>query len=135
MKINLRGVTLEVRRCRNLQKFLGSSRWRWSSAEAVLWRSMAAMAAVAMAAVIMAAVAMEAGIMAGVGAVFGGRIGGLTTITTNRVTAAGCAYRFCAMVIGWCSASGAAGNDQNTCSDFAEAASVGGLFISGSIIL
>jgi hypothetical protein len=30
------------------------------------------------------------------------------------VTAAGCAYGFCAMVIGWCSASGAAGNDQNT---------------------
>jgi hypothetical protein len=44
----------------------------------------------------------------------GAAVGGLTTITTNRVTAAGCAYGFCAMVIGWCSASGAAGNDQNT---------------------
>jgi len=68
----------------------------------------------------MAAVAMEAVIAAagaaavGVGAAVGVRIGGLTTITTNRVTAAGCAYGFCAMVIGWCSASGAAGNVQNT---------------------
>jgi len=80
----------------------------------------AAMAAAAMVVAGMAAVAMEAVIAAagaaavGVGAAVGVRIGGLTTITTNRVTAAGCAHGFCAMVIGWCSASGAAGNDQNT---------------------
>jgi hypothetical protein len=66
----------------------------------------AGMAAVAMEAVIAAAGAAAVGV--------GVRIGGLTTITTNRVTAAGCAYGFCAMVIGWCSASGAAGNVQNT---------------------
>jgi hypothetical protein len=65
---------------------------------------------VAMAAAMEAAIAAAGAAAVGVGAA----VGGLTTITTKRVTAAGCAYGFCAIIIGWCSASGAAGNDQNT---------------------
>jgi len=38
----------------------------------------------------------------GVGAAVGARIGDPITITTNRVTAAGCACGFCAIIIGWC---------------------------------
>jgi hypothetical protein len=38
------------------------------------------------------------------------------------VTAAGRACGFCAIIIGWCGASGAAGNVQSTVSDFGETA-------------
>src|ERR1035441_4384947 len=79
----------------------------------------AGMAAVAMEAVAMEAVIAAAGAAAvGVGAAVGVRIGGLTTITTNRVTAAGCACGYCAVAIGWCGPSGSAGNAQNTRSGF-----------------
>jgi hypothetical protein len=81
------------------------------------------MGTLAMEAVIAGAVAagIMAGIMAGiaeavagVGAAVGARIGDPITITTNRVTAAGRACGFCAIIIGWCGAPGAAGNVQKT---------------------
>ena len=59
-------------------------------------------------------VGMAVTAVAGVGAAVGAHIGDPITITTHLVTAAGCACGFCAIIIGWCGASGAAGNVQST---------------------
>ena len=70
------------------------------------------MAAAGMAAAVagMVAVIAAATTVVGVGVAVGVPIGVQTTIPTGWLTAAGCACGFCAMIVGWCGASGAAGN-------------------------
>ena len=56
------------------------------------------------------AVIAAATTVVGVRVAVGVPIGVQTTIPTGWLTAAGCACGFCAMIVGWCGASGAAGN-------------------------
>ena len=63
-----------------------------------------------------------AAVVGAVGGVWAFLIGGL--LIMERVIAGGCGYEFCAVVIGWCGASGAAGDVQKILFESGETAAL-----------